>query len=123
MCLHGPLHDLNFSAEELFKNLEILNTENLIKFETGKFMHKVSNKKLPSSLLSHFTFTSDIHNYATRNRTNNDFRLPLRNLSLSQRWITYSGIKLWKSIEPLDKKLLPFTAFKKFYKNKLLEKH
>ena len=94
MCLHGPLHELNFSAEELFKNLKILNTENLMKFEMAKFMHKLFNSKLPQSLLSHFTLTSDVHNYETRSQTNNACRWPNYKLAQSQRWVTYSGIKL-----------------------------
>ena len=71
MCLHGPLYDLNFSAKELFKNLKILTTEDICKFEMANFMHKVSNKRVPPSLISHFTFASDIHNYNTRSQINN----------------------------------------------------
>ena len=123
MCLHGPLHDLNFSAKELFKNLKILSTENISKFEMANFMHRVSNKRLPPSLLSHFIVTSDIHSYDTRSRINNEFRLPIRHLAQSQRWVSYAGIKLWKSIKPIEIKRLPFKAFKRLYKNELLEIH
>ena len=111
MCLHGPLYDLNFSAKELFKNLKILTTEDICKFEMANFMHKVSNKRVPPSLISHFTFASDIHNYNTRSRINNEFRLPNRKLAQSQRWVTYSGINLWKAIKPIEIKRLPYTAF------------
>ena len=122
MCLHGPLYDLNFSAEELFNNLEILTTENISKFEMAKFMYKASNNMLPPSLLSHFTLTSSVHNYATRSHTNQEYRLPSYKLVQSQRWVSYSGIKLWQSVDP-EIKCMPFAAFKRLYKTHLLENH
>ena len=122
MCLHGPLYDLNFSAEELFNNLEILTTENISKFEMAKFMYKASNYVLPPSLLSHFTLTSSVHNYATRSHTNQEYRLPSYKLVQSQRWVSYSGIKLWQSVNP-EIKCMPFAAFKRLYKTHLLENH
>ena len=47
MTLHGPLKDFYFSANEMFKNMDLLKTEDIFKLELAKFMHRAESKNIP----------------------------------------------------------------------------
>jgi len=57
----------NAHTEPLFKKFNILKFHDTVKLQEYKFVHKLTNNKLPNFFQT-FTFTRhvDIHNYATR---------------------------------------------------------
>ena len=69
--------------------MNLLKVEDLYKLQIGLNIHSgISRNEL--------VFTSEIHNYNTRNR--NSLRTPGVNLSRSQMNWKYKGIQLWNSI-------------------------
>lgn len=65
----------NAHTEPLFKNLEILNINDILKSQEWKFLYKMENHNLPIYFLTGmFTRQSDIHNYDTR--YSNELRNP-----------------------------------------------
>ena len=54
MCLHGPLHDMNFTNSELYKSINILKFQDVYKLELAKIMFKAVNNCLPQTLNKYF---------------------------------------------------------------------
>ena len=50
----------------LFRNLKILNLENIYKLQIGKFMYRYGSGLLPYSFNSMFLVTQQVHSYGTR---------------------------------------------------------
>ena len=72
-----------------FKDMNLLKVEDMYKLQIGLNIHTgISRNEL--------TFTSEIHNYNTRNR--NSLRTPGVHLSRSQMNWKFRGIQLWNSI-------------------------
>ena len=82
------------SCRQLFKSLKILPLASQYIFSLAMFV--VKNREL-------FNLNSDIHYFATR--YNNDFHLPSAQLTLFQRGVYYSGIKIFNHL-PLSIKNL-----------------
>ena len=85
------LNSLPYNAHTgpYFKDMNLLKVEDLYKLQIGLNIHSgISRNEL--------VFTSEIHNYNTRNR--NSLRTPGVNLSRSQMNWKYKGIQLWNSI-------------------------
>ena len=82
------------SCRELFKSLQILPLASQYIFSLLMFV--VKNREL-------FRLNSDIHYFATR--YNNNFHLPSTQLTLLQRGVHYSGIKMFNHL-PLSIKNL-----------------
>ena len=66
MTLHGPLKDFYFSANEMFKNMDLLRIEDIFELELGKFMHKAQSKQLPENFDNYFTRIENMHSYNLR---------------------------------------------------------
>ena len=73
MTLHGPLKDFHFSANEMFKNMELLKIEDIFKLELAKFMHRAESKTLPENFESYFTRIETMHSYNLRSIRNKTF--------------------------------------------------
>ena len=54
-------------TDPLFKNLKILNLENIYKLQIGKFMYQYRSGLRPYSFNSMFLVTHQVHSYGTRN--------------------------------------------------------
>ena len=53
-------------TDPLFKNLKILNLENIYKLQIGKFMYQYRSGLLPYSFNDMFSVTHQVHSYGTR---------------------------------------------------------
>ena len=96
-------------ALPLFKILNILPLDELIKLKRGEYMWKIKNNLLPKSLNSWFhTNNSDIVNRINTNITSGinikKYHLPNPRLEYAKRHITYSGVKLWNNEIPIELK-------------------
>ena len=96
MTLHGPLRDFNFSAEEMFKNMNLLKLDDIRKLELAKFMHRAVNKNLPENFEFYFTRINQMHPYPLRSINFQAFYEKPTNTAKYQKWITNSGVELWK---------------------------
>ena len=89
----------------LFKEFNILPLESFIDFRYGKFFWKLMNNELPESLKSVFRFNE---------RTL--FTVQNPRLELNQRFVTYSGMKIWNNDIPTSiKSKKSFKSFSKSY--------
>ena len=114
-----PLRD---SITPLYRRSGILKLNDLFDFEVAKLMHQIIHKKSSNNFESHFTYSSNISAYSTRQKSANHLFLPRFHTSRTQRSIKYLGSKIWNSI-PYDIRILPFTKFKSSYKFHLLSKY
>ena len=90
----------------LFKNLQILPFDLLVKHKTAMFMWKLSNHLIPFPLSSEF----DQNEY-----NDHKFNLPKVDNDFSIRALSFSGVKIWNS-EVAD--ILKGTAFLKTFSRK-----
>ena len=105
-------------ALPLFKSLNILPLDELIKLKKGTYMWKLKNKLLPPSLTSWFQInTSEIVDRINTNK----YHLPNPRLEYAKRHITFSGVKLWnKDIPNKIKQSTSIKCFKAKYQKLLL---
>ena len=122
MTLHEPLRDLNFSADEMFKNLNLLRLDDIYKLELAKFMHRAVNKNLPQNFEFHFTRINEMHPYNLRSIRKQAFYSKLTKTAKYRNWITNSGISLWKDI-PSNVKDLSYKSFAKKYKTMIVDSY
>ena len=105
-------------APPLFKELDILPLDDLIKLRRASFMWKVKNNLLPTTMTSWF----QINNSIITNRIHNEvtYILPQPRIEYAKRHITFSGPELWNSEIPNEpKKSTSSKAFKNKYKKYL----
>ena len=74
-------------TDPLFKDLKLLNLDNINKYQQNVFMYKYANKQLPSKFQALFTF-----------RTSTNIHLPTRRTRLFQHTIRYTGAKNWNTL-------------------------
>ena len=110
MTLHGPLKGFHFSANEMFKNMELLKLEDIYKLELAKFMHRAESKSLPENFESYFTRIETMHSYNLRSIQNKTFYTKSTNTAKYRNWLTNSGVNLWKNISS-EMKTLPYKSF------------
>ena len=122
MTLHGPLKNFFFSASEMCKNMEILKLQDVFKLELGKFMHRAHSKNLPENFENHFIRIENMHSYNLRSIRNKTFYTKATNTIKYRKWLTNSGVELWKNLDP-EIKNLPYKAFAKKYKKEILDSY
>ena len=76
MTLHGSLKELNFSANEMLKNMHILKLEDIYKVELAKFMHNLFDVKVPPTFSNISTKFEDMHKYNLRSTRSKIFFFP-----------------------------------------------
>ena len=81
----------------IFKNLNILKFENLIKLQIGKIMYLYKNGLLPDSFNDMFLLHSDVHSYNTKK---NSFRLLHCRTNVRKFSLRFQGPKLYNSFSP-----------------------
>ena len=101
----------------MFKNMNLLKTEDIYKLEMAKFMHKLNNNQLPIAFSSHFTRIDSMHSYNLRSTKTKVFYTKKTNTKQYKSWITQSGVELWSAIDPSVKELSLKTFSFQFRKN------
>ena len=122
MTLHGPLKDFYFSANEMFKNMDLLKTEDIFKLELAKFMHRAESKNLPENFENYFTRIENMHSYNLRSVKQKTFYTKATNTAKYKNWLTNSGVTLWQSI-PTDMKKLSYKNFANKFKQNVIESY
>ena len=93
--------------EKLFKKFNILNFDDHLKLTFGKFIWKIHNKVLSTNFLSMFDSIDSSKAHIT-----SGFVLPHCNTEYKKRFVTFSGIKSWKSIPDEIQKSKSLNIFK-----------
>ena len=93
----------------IFKNLNILKFENLIKLQIGKIMYLYKNGLLPDSFNDMFLLHSDVHSYNTRSK--NSFHLPHCRTNIRKFSLRFQGPKLYNSFSPDFQNAPSFAVF------------
>ena len=96
MTLHGPLKDFHFSANEMFKNMQLLKIEDFFKLELAKFMHRAEAKNLPENFENYFIRIENMHSYNLRSVRNKTFYSKSAKTSKYRNWLTNSDVDLWQ---------------------------
>ena len=122
MTLHGPLQNFFFSSYEMFKNLNLLKTEDIYKLEMAKFMHRLNNNELPVGFRNHFTRIDSMHSYNLRSIKTKVFYTKNANTKQYKSWITHAGVELWSVIEP-NIKQLSLKTFSFQYRKNIIESY
>ena len=122
MTLHGPLKDFHFSANEMFKNMDLLRIKDIFELELAKFMYKAEANELPENFDKYFTRIENIYGYNLRSISNKTFYTKYVNTTKYKSWLTNSGVELWKNITPEMKKL-PYKSFSTKYKQNIIESY
>jgi len=104
----------NASTEPLFKELKLLNLEDIINLELGKLMFQHSIRKLPSPLMDLFKKGSDIHVYETRFKENIHPRK--RKYAQLDKSFLCKAPTLWSNLKTEIKECLNTGLFVKNYK-------
>ena len=104
-------------AGPLFKDLDILPLDELIKLKRGTFMWKLDNNLLPQSNSGWFKLSNSV----IRKRLNlSKYRIPNPRIGYTKRHNTCSATKLWNTEIPMQlKQSTSLKVFKKSYKNNL----
>ena len=109
-------------SSPLFKKLDLLKVSDICCFQTALFMFKFSQFQLPCKFNDYFSHVSSVHHYVTRNSTL-AFMLPFCRTSIRQKCIRYQGPSTWNNL-PSDIKLVDsIAAFKKLYRQYLINKY
>ena len=103
----------------LYQKFNLLNLQNLRKFETAKFIHNHINQRLSPNFNNYFTLAKFSHNRQTRTTASLNLIILLYKTKRTQQSIKYSGAKIWNSI-PNNTKDLSYRKFLKESKEILL---
>ena len=103
----------------LYQKFNLLNLQNLHKFETDKFTHNQINQCLSPNFNNYFTLAKFSHSRQTRTTAFLNLIIPLYKTKRTQQSIKYSGAKIWNFI-PNNTKDFSFRKFLKESKEILL---
>ena len=108
-------------AAPLFKELDILPLNELIKLKRGTFMWKLDNNLLSQSNSGWLSLSNSVK----RKRLNlSKYRIPNPRIDYTKRHNIYSATKLWNTEIPIQlKQSTSLKVFKKSYKNSLIDVH
>ena len=114
----------NIDLKPIFEYLNILNLDQMILFELGKYLYKLNQNLLPPSTIGNY-FTPDPfvnrHSYGLRSRTANiPTRLVCRT-KFAEKSIQIGGLTNWSKIPPEIQNSTSLQIFKKSYKKFLFE--
>ena len=89
------------TLKPLYKQLQVLNIDEIYKLEVAKFMAKVNLNKLPVFCCNRSTIfrtLSSIHTYSTRSVSSKSFYVQRTSLVKSNQSLKFSGVKIWNSL-------------------------
>ncbi len=113
----------NIDLNPIYEHLKILNLDQIFSLEIGKFLYKLQNNLLPTSIGNYFEpdpFVNQ-HSYGLRSRTAN---IPTRivcRTKYAEKSFQISGLKFWNKLPVNIKSAESFNIFKKSYKQFLLD--
>ena len=110
--------DFRDHTPPLFSQLQILQIQDIFKYQLGNFMYKYSNQLLPDIFHDYFSLNSNVHNYPTRNYA--CIHIPKSNTLSYSKSVLFSGATLWNSLPNTLKFCSSFRTFTKCFKSHLL---
>ena len=91
----------NIDLNPIYEYLQILNLDQMVTFEMGKFLYKIKHSLLPQNSLGNY-FEPDPyvnqHSYGLRSRTNNVPTRLLCHTKFAEKSDEIGGLKLWNKI-------------------------
>ena len=102
--------------------MDLLKTEDIFLIELGKFMHRAHSNNLLSNFEAYFTRIENMHNYNLRSIKNKTFYTKSTKTKRYKKWLTNSGVELWKNIAP-ELKNLPYKSFTQKYKEIIIKSY
>ena len=105
-------------TDPLYKDLKILNIDQIRDYSIALFIYKLSHHMLPSMFENMFIYTSDVHDYYTRQA--DLLYIQYAPTKRSQRTIKYYGTKLWNIISGVVQPDCAISTFKQKLKIFLL---
>jgi len=101
----------NSNVCKLYKDTHILNIHRIFKLEISKLMYKINFRLVPKQLTELFTKIEDIHFYHSRQRSSIECAIPRTRLKIAQKSFTYTGIRIWSSIDPTIRSIPNYHLF------------
>ena len=96
----------HYDLKPIYKEMDILQVDDIYTLEVGKFMYKFINGLLPENFHEYFKYVSNVHQHNTRTARNMCL-YPIRsNTKFSKNTLKYKGVEVWNKI-PLAIKNLP----------------
>ena len=89
------------TLKPLYKQLQVLNIDEIYKLEVAKFMAKVNLNKLPvfcSNQSTIFRTLFSFHTYSTRSVSSKSFYVQRTSLVKSNQSLKISGVEIWNSL-------------------------
>ena len=111
-------------SEPLLRSLNLLKFCDIIHVEILSFVYQWFHKLTPSCLADSFKQISSVHPYYTRQSNNeNLFVNRVQTTQYGLRSFFFSAAKLWNSL-PLDvKQITPFSRFRQYIKNSMIDRY
>ena len=109
-------------SEPLLKSLRLLKFSNIIHLEILSFVYQWYHKLSPSCFVNYFNPVSSIHSYNTRQSKIDN--LLVKSVHTNQYGIpslNYTGPKLWNTLSIDVKKMKPFSSFRQYIKNSVVD--
>ena len=88
-------------TDNTFKDLKLLNLNQLNKLSKVKFIYKYKNQKLPSSFENFLTPNTTQHRYALRSQVTDEFKCVWGKSIHGMKMLQYEGAQLWNAV-PLE---------------------
>ena len=113
----------NIDLNPIFEHLKILNLDQIFSLERGKFLYKLHNNLLPTNIGNYFEpdpFVNQ-HSYGLRSRTANLPTTLVSRTKYAEKSFQFGGQHFWNQLPGYIKDSKSFIAFKKCYKQFLLE--
>ena len=109
-------------SEPLLKSLRLLKFSFIIYLEIVPFVYQWYHKLSPSCFVNYFNPVSSIHSYNTRqSQIDNLFVKSVHTTQYGIRSLSYTGPKLWNSLSIDVKKIKPFSSFRQYIKNSVID--
>ena len=112
--------DQRTPASGLYKSLQILALDNMIKLTLITIADSFHHKTLPKIFDNLFEYLKTSHSYNTGIRSNQNFFKPSVNTNIGKKSIQHRGVEVWQSLK-LNIKLLGSTSFRTQVKKYLLD--
>ena len=105
-------HHFTAHSTPIFLNLKILKLRDLLQLKLLSFVYDCINELSPSCFHSFFVLVEGVHQYGTRQVSNNDIFLSKKNtLQYGLRSVHYYGAKYWNDIPESIKKSISTNIF------------
>ena len=114
----------NINLSQIYKELNLLNFENVLDLEYAKFIFKEKKGLLPTQIGNFFSTSTNFCNHAHNTRVSNSSqpqKLKYR-LKSSEKSVQYNCSSTWDNLPTVLKCIHSFNLFKKNYKKLLIAK-